>query len=132
MKRIVDFSYSVFSQYQFIRFLIVGGINTLFGYSCFALFIFIGIHYSLAVLFSTICGVLFNFKATGIIVFKNKSNKLIFRFVAVYGVVYIINVLFLKALISNNVNAYLAGGLLLFPIAVITFFLQKKLVFTEL
>lgn len=131
MKRIVDFSFSVFNQYQFIRFLFVGGVNTLFGYSCFAFFIFIGVHYSLAVLFSTICGVIFNFKTTGIIVFKNKSNKLIFRFVAVYGIVYLINVSFLKILITNNINTYLAGALLILPMAVITFFLQKKIVFTK-
>ena len=129
MKRIVSFPLALFKQYQFVRFLFVGGINTLFGYGCFAFFIFIGIHYSIAVLLSTICGILFNFKTTGVIVFKNSDNKLIIRFVAVYGVAYLFNVAGLKRLIMFNVNTYIGGALLLLPVAVLTFILQKMFVY---
>jgi len=43
---------------KFIRFFIIGLINTLFGYLMFALFIFLNFHYSIAVLLATILGVL--------------------------------------------------------------------------
>lgn len=129
MKRIVNFSFSIFKQYQFVRFLFVGGINTLFGYCCFVFFIYLGIHYSIAVLLSTICGILFNFKTTGAIVFKNSDNKLVGRFVAIYGIAYLCNVAGLKLLINFYINTYLAGALLILPMAVLTFILQKKFVF---
>jgi len=35
---------------RFIRFLLVGGVNTLFGYGVFVSLIYIGLHYSLAAL----------------------------------------------------------------------------------
>lgn len=63
-------------DYQFVKFLFVGGINTAVGYGLFAFFLFLKFHYALAVLFATIVGICFNFKTTGSIVFKNSDNKL--------------------------------------------------------
>jgi len=115
---------------QFIKFLFVGGINTAFGYGIFALFIFIGLHYSLAVFLGTVCGILFNFKTTGSLVFKNKNNALIFRFFGVYGVTFILNVIGLKLFTIFDINNYLGGALLILPMAVVSFGLNKKLVFS--
>ena len=72
---------------QFFLFLVVGGINTILGYAVFALLIYLGLHYALAVIIGTIVGILFNFKTTGGIVFKSKDNRLIFKFFAVYGII---------------------------------------------
>ena len=68
----------------FIKFLAVGVLNTLFGYGIFALLLFIGLHYAVASILATICGVLFNFKTTGTLVFNNNDNRLIFKFISVY------------------------------------------------
>lgn len=114
-----------------IRFLLVGGINTIFGYSIYALGIFIGLHYSLATLFCIILGVLFNFKTTGVIVFKNSKNKHIFKFGMVYGIIYLVNVLLLTFFNTFGVNNYIGGAIIILPIAFLTFFLQKKLVFSK-
>jgi len=116
-------------DYQFLLFLIVGGINTIFGYSVFALFIFVGLHYALAALVSSIVGVLFNFKTTGILVFKNHDNQLISKFISVYVVIYLINIIALKQLNSYCANMYYAGALLILPLAFCSFFLNKKYVF---
>lgn len=114
---------------KFFRFLVIGFINTLFGYGLFALFIYLGLNYALAALFATILGVLFNFKATGIIVFCSHNNWLIFKFFGVYGVVYLLNVLGLYLFRSAGVGAYLAGAILVLPLAVVSFALNKKFVF---
>jgi len=114
---------------QFIKFLFVGGLNTAFGYCIFALFLFIGLHYSLAAFLGTICGILFNFKTTGSLVFKNKNNALIFRFFGVYGVVLILNVIGLKFFSIFSINSYIGGALLILPMAVVSFFLNKRFVF---
>ena len=68
-------------DWLFVKFVLVGILNTAFGYLVFALLLFLGLHYTLAVILSTIAGVLFNFKTTGTLVFKNHNNKLIFKFV---------------------------------------------------
>lgn len=114
---------------QLVLVFLVGGLNTLFGYSVYALLIFLQLHYVLASLLATISGILFNFKTTGVIVFKNHNNSLIYRFIAVYVCSYIINVVSLKMLSEMNINLYLAGALLVIPIALITYVLQKKFVF---
>ena len=107
----------------------VGSINTLFGYSVFALFIFLEFHYAWASFLATVFGVLFNFKTTGILVFQNKDNRLLFRFFGVYGVVYAVNVLMLKVLGEVGLGMYIAGALVIVPLAVLSFVLNKLFVF---
>lgn len=118
-------------DYKFIKFLFVGGINTAVGYGLFAFFLFLKFHYSLAVLFSMILGICFNFKTTGSIVFKNNDNKLIFKFFGVYGITCVLNTICLKVFNSFHFNLYAAGFILVFPMAIISFLLMKKLVFSE-
>lgn len=114
---------------RFIKFLFVGGLNTLFGYGMFSLFIYLGLHFSVASLLSTILGVLFNFKTTGKLVFKSNNNRLIYRFIGVYTLLYLINVTFLKILQSTIPNLYYSGAILILPLAILSFLLNKKYVF---
>lgn len=117
---------------KFIKFILVGILNTAFGYGLFVLFIFFGMHYSLAVLLSTILGVLFNFKTIGSLVFKSKDNSLIFRFVLVYVFLYFVNIFclwILRQIWSDNM--YLNGFILLAPLAMLSFVLNKKFVFKD-
>ncbi|MBQ2644221.1 GtrA family protein [bacterium] len=116
-------------DWKFIKFLFVGGLNTAFGYGVFAFFIFLKFHFAIASFLSTVLGILFNFKTTGIIVFKNHDNKLIFRFLGAYVIIYLLNILFLKIFKIMYVNMYLAGFILIFPMAVVSFILMKKFVF---
>jgi putative flippase GtrA len=116
---------------KFAKFVAVGIVNTVFGYSVYALFIFLGMHYALAVLFGTVLGVLFNFKTTGRLVFKVNDNRLLIRFVGVYIVTYLINVAALKIFNYYGFNMYTAGLLLIVPVAVISFVLQSRFVFRE-
>lgn len=113
----------------FLRFLVVGGINTVFGYGVFALFILLGLHYVLAVLLGQICGILFNFKTTGTIVFKNRNNRLIFRFFGVYVITYFSIVGLLKLFDMAGVTPLVAGAIIVLPMGVVSFLLMRKLVF---
>ena len=113
----------------FIAFLGVGLLNTIFSYAVFALLIFWQMHYSLAVLISTVLGVLFNFKTTGKLVFKSDDNRLIFRFVGVYGVIYLFNLAGLRIYRSFDDNMYLAGLLMIAPSAILSFVLLSRFVF---
>jgi putative flippase GtrA len=114
---------------QFYRFLVIGGINTVFGYSIYALGLFIGLHYTYAVLIATILGVLFNFKTIGTYVFNIKRKLLIFRFIGVYICVYTINIIGLRIFEAYQVNNYIAGVILVFPVALLSFWMNRRFVF---
>jgi len=118
-----------FFNKTFIKFLFVGGLNTVFGYSAFALFIFWGLYYPFAVIISTILGVLFNFKTTGKLVFNNSKNNLLFKFIGVYGIICFLNIMFLRVFEIFKVNMYFAGAVLVLPMAILSFGLNKKFVF---
>ena len=115
----------------FIKFVLVGILNTLFGYGCYALLLFLGIHYSLAVVISTICAILFNFKTSGTLVFNNRDNRLIFKFVSVYILTMVLNIIGLRIANVFGLNLYYAGFVLTIIMAFISFFLQKYYVFKK-
>jgi putative flippase GtrA len=128
IRKIIDLIRRLWSI-PFLRFLVVGGINTVFGYSVFALFILIGLHYALAALLATICGILFNFKTTGTLIFKNKDNRLIFRFFGVYLITYLSTIGLLKIFNMFGVSNLMAGAIIVLPMGIVSFLLMKKLVF---
>lgn len=114
---------------EFIRFLIVGLLNTLFGYGVFVVVVALGAGIGLALVVSTILGVLFNFQTTRRLVFRSKAAGLLGRFVAVYGVSLAINYLALRALAQTGLPAWIAQGILILPLALLTFVLQRQFVF---
>ena len=113
------------------KFFVVGFINTVFGYSIYSLFIFLGFNYFLAALISQIIGTLFNYKTIATYVFPNGGNNKFFKFAAVYIATYLINITFLGLLISLGFNAYYSGAIILIPMALLTFYLNKYFVFNE-
>lgn len=131
IKRIIDIIRRLWAI-PFLRFLVVGGINTVFGYSVFALFILLGLHYVLAALLGQICGILFNFKTTGTIVFKNRDNRLILRFFGVYLITYLLGIGLLKVFDMYDVNILIAAAITVLPMAFVSFLLMRKFVFSTL
>ena len=114
---------------QILNFILVGILNTFFGYSIYALFITLGFNYIWAVLFATILGVLFNFKTIGKYVFGSHENTLIVKFFSVYVVVFIVNVIIIKIFKTYNFNDYISGAFALIPSATVSFVLNKFYVF---
>jgi putative flippase GtrA len=116
-------------DHQFIKFLFVGGLNTLFGYGIFALFLALGLHYSLAALLGTLLGILFNFKTYGTLVFRNSDNRLLFKFLGVYGTTYLLTVASIAVLKIFHLSAFAAGAIVALPMALISFALNRRYVF---
>lgn len=112
---------------QFIRFLAVGVINTLFGQSVYAALILAGLHPQLSLLLAAISGILFNFQSIGRLVFRDKGRLL--PFVVCYGVAYAINALALGLLIHISLSPIVAQLLLVLPVALLTFGLSRRYVF---
>lgn len=129
VKKLREISSLLITLPQFHRYLAVGLLNTLFGYGIFALLNYLGLGYPVALLLATVLGVLFNFKSIGILVFESRNNGLIFRFIAVYVVIYLLNLLGLKLLSVAHVNVYIAGAILLPLMAAVGFLVNKRFVF---
>ena len=124
-------NFSLF-KYTWLRFLLVGVLNTLVGYGLFSFFIFLDLHYSIAVLYSTILGVLFNYKSIGKLVFNTHNNDRIYHFIGVYIFLYLLNVASLWGLSFIGLeNMYVAGAILLAPLAIISYALNKSFVFIK-
>jgi putative flippase GtrA len=116
---------------QFKLFLATGILNTIFGYVLFTIFIYFEFNYPVAVLLATILGILFNFKTIGKFVFSAVSTYSKFiKFILVYTFIYTINICGLWVLEKLHLeNKYLAGLVLVLPLALISFHLNKKYVF---
>lgn len=127
---------------QILRFFAVGALNTAFGYGVFALLILLNRHLKVcspeielvvAPLISQVCGILFNFKTTGTIVFRNKNNWLIFRFFGVYLFTYLLNYGILRVLEdSYGIGRLIGGAIIVLPLSLLTYYLNKKLVFNTM
>ena len=116
---------------ELFKYLLVGGLNTTFGYCVFAIFLFIGFHYTLAVLVSTILGVLFNFQSYGRLVFQNHSVSLLGRFIFIYTIIYFVNILLILLFERIVFNLYYSGALAMPFIAYFGFILNKRYVWKK-
>lgn len=114
---------------QFMRFLLVGGLNTAFGYGVFVACLWSGMHYALAAAVATVLGVLFNFQSTGRLVFNSRDHRRLPYFIGVYGVVYLVNVAGLALLLRLGIPSWLGGLLLILPCAILSFLLNRRFVF---
>ena len=117
--------------WQFVRFLLVGVLNTAFGYALFALFILLGASSAVALAGATILGVAFNFRTIGRLVFNNRDARLLPRFVLSYAVYFLINLACLHGLASLGISPLLAQLVLLPWLSTLNFLLLRRLVFTR-
>jgi putative flippase GtrA len=115
---------------RFFKFLVVGAINTVFGYTTYVVLLYLGLHYSIASLLTTILGVTFNFFTTGRLVFASMDFRKFLRFCLVYTVSYLINLACLAVFDAAGANMYFAGLPLILPMALLTYYLNKRFVFS--
>jgi len=94
-------------------------VNTLFGYSLYAVLVFYEIPSLIALFVSTIGGILFNYFSLSKVVFLEVKGPLVLiRFLMSYLFVYLVNSVMLFYLIDlGNINPYF-GQIVCIPIAV--------------
>ncbi|SIO67928.1 GtrA family protein [Paraburkholderia phenazinium] len=119
------------THWQLLRFLIVGGINTVFGYSVFFVLTWLGMRYPLAIGLATIAGVSFNFQSVGHLVFGGAPHSRFWRFVGVYCLIYLLNLGGVRLLLVSGANVYVANAVVLLPLSLIAFLLNRRFVFAH-
>lgn len=112
-----------------LRFLCTGVLNTAFGYAVYVLLVVGGTPLWLAVAGSTVLGVLFNFFSYGRLVFGPAQLGRLPAFIAVYVVLYALNVALAYLLTAWGVGALVAQALLLPFLAALAFLLLRTFVF---
>lgn len=116
---------------RFLRFLVVGGFNTAVGYALFCIALAIVPSTFIALCVSTLLAILFNFFTTGTLVFGSRDPRRIARFYGVYAIVFVYNAVGL-AILERLAVAPQIGALALLPGAVVmSYFLNRQLVFAE-
>lgn len=114
---------------QFLRFLLVGGLNTLVGYALFAIFILVGAGITFSLVGATVLGVMFNFRSLGSLVFIRTERRLLPRFVLVYAGQFAINWLSLRYLQALGVTPLFAQLMILPPLSIVSFLAMRRWVF---
>lgn len=114
----------------FKKYILFGGINTVFAYGLFALLLFCNLHYVLATFFAGIASVVSGFFFNKNFVFSSDRSS-IFKYLMLYFFVYILNIYIQFLLLEvPHINGYLAGAISLIICSLISFFAMKKLVFS--
>ena len=124
---------------QFIRFVLVAMLNTAFGLFVNYVFLFIFEHllklnhaYIVSNFIATIVSILFNFKTYGILVFKNKDNKLILRFLAVTTFTYLLNIGGIALLEHcGSQNNYINLTIMAVPVGLLNYVLNSIFVYKK-
>ena len=114
---------------RFVRFLLVGGLNSAVGYALYAGLLVAGLPYTMASLGALMLGILFSFHTQGALVFGNKNRRLLLKFAVSWAVIYLVNVAFIGALIHVGLDAYGAGLVALVPMTILSYLAQRFCVF---
>ena len=130
LRLIRDFDYNLRTN-TFLRFLIAGGINTIFGFAIYSASLVAGAPVWLALLIGTVAGTVFNFLTTGGYVFRALSAARFPRFVICYMIVYGVNLGMLELLSSWIGNKTLSQLILLLPVAILSYTLMARFVFPK-
>jgi len=116
-------------KYQFIKFIVIGIINTSVYYILFSIFIYLEFDYKLAVLFATVVTTFVSFYNFGKHVFTNTDKKLFLRFLSNTVFIFTLNIVLLRYIDMYTSNLYLSGFLALIPLTVLSYLINKFYVF---
>ena len=116
---------------KYFKFIGAGTLNTIFGYSIYALLISLDITYLYALFFSTLIGVIFNYFSFGHLVFNSTVGLVNFlKFVLTYTFIYFVNVMLLKiVIVVFDFGLYGSQAFCLPVIISVTWFLMHYWVF---
>ena len=108
---------------QFIRFLLVGLLNTAFGYSIYFVLVLLGFQPQVALLVSFAAGVLWNYFTTARLVFDTHGARRFPAYIVAYMFIYAINAGSLQALLKIGLSPLVAQAVLLPLLAVLAYIL---------
>jgi putative flippase GtrA len=125
----INFARRLLERNQFVRFIVVGGLNTLFGFAVYSAAILVGGPVWVALAAGNVAGTAFNFVTTGGYVFRSMVLARFPRFASVYLVMYLCNWMLIRWLSPLIPDPIIAQAILTPPMTLISYVLMKRLVF---
>ena len=116
-------------QRPFFRFLVVGGVNTLFHLLVFSFLLWAGAEDRTAIGLAWIAGIAFNFKSTGALVFRQGGLRRVVPFVLVYVAIWLLNVAAFRVLHDVGVMKIAAQAIVLLLVVPLSYVSLKRFVF---
>lgn len=116
---------------RWLRFVLVGVLNTTACYLVYAALLWTGMPYPIANLGALAFGVLFSFRTHSTYVFGQPGTRRLPRYVVCWVILYALNITLIGAFMRWGLNAYWAGALALAPMVVLSYLVQRILVFGE-
>ena len=128
---IADRLRSALAQRQFLRFLVAGGVNTLFSFGVNIAAMVAGLPVWLAMLIGTLAGIAFNFFTHGGYAFRDLSARRLPRYVLGYAVVYVIALAAFHVLQLVVPGPIVCQALLVIPMALLSYLIMSRFVFQK-
>ena len=122
-------SLTYFKRRQFARYFFVGVGNTAFSYGTYAALLFFGLDYRVASLLSLVLGIAVSFTTQSNLVFHNATRITLVKFIIAWLFMYVVNIGVISGLIRLSLSAYIAGGIAIVPVTLISYFVLKFAVF---
>lgn len=119
-------------NHRAIRYLIVGGSNTVISLLLYYFFVIIGINYLIANAICFVIGVILGYTLNAIVVFKHPVKyRALIKYSRVYITSFLISSLMLYCLVKfGGINKIIAQIITVSLITVVNYLMIKKLVFT--
>ncbi len=119
---------------QFIKFSVIGVVNTAFNYLCYSSLVLLGLHYFFANTIAWVLGILLSYFLNSHFVFKSKPDRVaVLKTYVVYGISYAVTMLGLAVLIDVlHISEFIAPLVMLifsvpFNFLAMKFWAMKKL-----
>jgi putative flippase GtrA len=119
-------------EIQTIRFLVIGAINTAFGFAVFSVMMLAGVALWQALVGSTLAGIIFNFFTYGSVVFRQLSYTRLPRFVLAYLFILSVNAWLIEYISRTyETGKILAGAYVVIPMAIVSYLILNNFVFRK-
>jgi len=125
----IDATLQTLGGKRFLRFLIAGAINSIFGFLVYTVAILLGGQVWLALLAGLVCGAVFNFFSTGAYVFRDLGLSRAPRFLVCYLLIYFLNLKLIDWLSLWITDPIIAQAILVGPMAIVSYVLMSRFVF---
>lgn len=121
---------------EFVFFNLIGVVNTLLGLVIYFSLIYLGVYYLVALVIDYIYGITFSFfmnKTYTFRIVERGGVNMFYKMICVYGLMFCLNVIFLSITVEIfRMNEYLGQIVSCGVLSIITFFLQKLIVFRNI
>jgi putative flippase GtrA len=122
---------SLLANRQSLRFLVAGGVNTLFSLGVNIAALLAGLPVWLAMLLGTVAGIAFNFFTLGGYAFRDLSARRLPRYVLGYTIVYFVALAGFHGLQLVVRSQIACQALLVIPVALLSYLIMSRFVFQK-